>query len=66
MQAVFAEKTEDRSLDDNRHIGRQGKRPPEIFCTGRMRKKKMYRSILQGLTDFCCIWMKPVNKMACC
>ena len=62
MQTVFAEKTEDRSLDDNRHIG-------ELFFIrmywekGRMPKERMHRSISQDLTGFCCIWMKLASRM---
>ena len=74
MQTVFAEKTEDRSLDDNRHIGelffirmycKKGGFRLEIFCTGRMPKERMHRSISQDLTGFCCIWMKLASRMAC-
>ena len=61
MQTVFAEKTEDRSLDDNRHIGELFF--IRMFCTGRMPKERMHRSISQDLTGFCCIWMKLASRM---
>ena len=67
MQTVFAEKTEERSLDDNRHIGEIFfiRMYWEKFCTGRMPKERMHRSISQDLTGFCCIWMKLASRMAC-
>ena len=57
MQTVFAEKTEDRSLDDNRHIGEL------FFIRMYWEKGRMHRSISQDLTGFCCIWMKLASRM---
>ena len=69
MQTVFAEKTEDRSLDDNRHIGElffirmyweKGRIPSGNILYW---KERMHRSISQDLTGFCCIWMKLASRM---
>ena len=74
MQTVFAEKTEDRSLDDNRHIGElffirmyweKGRIPSGNILYWKDAKRGMHRSISQDLTGFCCIWMKLASRMAC-
>ena len=72
MQTVFAEKTEDRSLDDNRHIGElffirmyweKGRIPSGNILYWKDAKERMHRSISRDLTGFCCIWMKLASRM---